>query len=324
MLPTPKAPPKLPFLEALCWQTHSIKHLAPEEMLRRYERGWHYRGVLANPSPEEEDFIKEIAQFYGSWLATDIQFGKMFNRDFHEKILTVLSHLNPSFFRECRAYFGGGTLVSLRHGEYRLSKDIDFICPVGEGYRLLRQEVADRGYNSIFARLDNITLPREIQADRYGVRFPVVVDKTPIKLEIVIEDRIQLGQPDYPSWSPVPCLNEIDSFAEKLLANADRWSDASIESRDLIDLAAQRLGSPIPKEAIDKAEKAYPVLDPLRKAIRNFQQNPRYRERCFSSLGIQTPSAIVDGLDLLASDLSLEATARTFIEQAPNDFDHDS
>lgn len=59
----------------------------------------------------------------------------MFERDFHRKILTVLSHLDAPFLAGCRAYFGGGTLVSLRHREYRLSQDIDFMCPVGLGYR---------------------------------------------------------------------------------------------------------------------------------------------------------------------------------------------
>jgi hypothetical protein len=36
--------------------------------------------------------------------------------------------------------------------------------------------------------------------------------------------------------------------------------DDSVESRDLIDLAILRLQSPIPQEAIEKAEKAYEVM----------------------------------------------------------------
>lgn len=308
MLVEPEVPQKLPFLEAICWQTTDVKHFTSFEMLSRYERGWHYRGVLGEPSSEELQFIKQLVQCHGSWLAT------MFDRKFHRKIITVLDHLNADFLDNCRAYFGGGTLISLRHGEHRLSKDIDFMCPLGQGYRLLRQEVADKGYNAIFASLDNIILTSEIQANQYGVRFPVTVDGTPIKFEIVVEGRIQLGNPDYLSWSSVPCLNETDSFAEKLLANSDRWLDASVESRDLIALAVLRLASPIPAEAIAKAENAYPVIEPLKRAIRNFQQQPDYREECFKSLMVNAPETIIDGLDLLAFDFGIEPTTRTLIE----------
>ncbi|MFN7660059.1 MAG: hypothetical protein ACK5P3_18360, partial [Dolichospermum sp.] len=118
-----------------------------------------------------------------------------------------------------------------------------------------------------------------------------------------MEGRIELGEADYPSWSPVPCLNQIDSFAEKLLANSDRWNDSSVESRDLIDLAIQRLNSPIPQAAIEKAESAYPVIEPLKKAIAFFQNHPNYRDKCFAALGIADPSKIIDGIDLMAADL---------------------
>ncbi|BAY00823.1 nucleotidyl transferase AbiEii/AbiGii toxin family protein [Anabaena sp. CCAP 1446/1C] len=129
-----------------------------------------------------------------------------------------------------------------------------------------------------------------------------------------MEGRIELGEADYPSWSPVPCLNQIDSFAEKLLANSDRWNDSSVESRDLIDLAIQRLNSPIPQAAIEKAESAYPVIEPLKKAISFFQNHPNYRDKCFTALGIAEPSKIIDGIDLMAADFNLNKTHRTFSE----------
>jgi len=238
----------------------------------------------------------------------------MFKRDFHRKIHTVLSHIDAQFLASCRAYFGGGTLVSLRHGEYRLSQDIDFMCPIGLGYRQLRQAIIARGYSAIFSSFDRISLPREIQANQYGIRFPVIIDGSQIKLEIVVEGYIQFGSPEYPSWSPVACLNNTDSFAEKLLANADRWADRRKDSRDIIDLSMQRLANPIPSEAIAKAENAYPVIQPLTKAIQNFQQKPEYRAECFNRLAVKEPSRIIDGLDMLACDLSLEATTRTFSE----------
>jgi Nucleotidyl transferase AbiEii toxin, Type IV TA system len=244
----------------------------------------------------------------------------MFRLELHQKILTVLNSLNPSFFQKCGAFFGGGTHLALKYDEYRCSKDIDFMCPVGDGYRFLRRTIADEGYNAIFISRDQIHLPREIQANQYGVRFPVAIDGTVIKFEIVIEGRIQLGQPEYFDWSPIPCLNPVDSFAEKLLANSDRWLDASIESRDLIDLAVLRRYAPMPEaavlgSAIAKAEAAYPVIEPLKLAITHFQDKPDYRAKCYDSLMITTPVEILDGLDLLANDFGLKPTTRMLLEE---------
>lgn len=310
-------PQRLPFLEAVCWQTVDVQHFTPAQMLRRYEQGWQYRGILGNLGVEELSFVRILAKYYGSWLATEQQ---MFDREFHQKILKVLQNVDSDFFQTCQIYFGGGTLISLSHKEYRLSKDIDFLCPVGDSYRLLRQAVAARGYDVLFSTRTDIDLPGDLQTNRYGVRFSVVVDRVPIKFEIVAEERITLGNPDYPDWSPVPCLNETDIFAEKLLANSDRWTDTSVESRDLIDLSMLRLAAPIPPMAIDKAEKAYPVIEPLKRAIHNFQAQPEYRERCFQALGIQAPERIIDGLDLLATDFNIAPTERTFKESKAFDW----
>jgi len=328
-------PAELPFLQAICWQAANVKNLTFEEMLCRYESGWHYWGVLGNPSTEELAFIQQISQHYKSWLVAElgsicqpqktekwVSFPGMFKREIHQKILTILSHLNVEFLEECHAYFGGGTLVSMEHGEYRLSQDIDFMCPMDGGYSLLRRKVAEGGYDVIFASRDSpgdnfasrIILPNDIQSNQYGIRFPVIVGGATIKFEMVCEGRIRFGKPNYPNWSPVPCLNQIDIIAEKLLANADRWPSDRVNSRDLIDLAMQRLASPIPQKAIDKAEAAYQVMEPLIRAIQYFQDRPDYREKCYDILSIAEPNQVIDGIDLLAQDLGKEVTVRTFRE----------
>ncbi len=61
-------PEKLPFLEAICWQTENVYRFKPEEMLSRYERGWRYRNLFNNLEGEEIDFLKQIATQYNSWL----------------------------------------------------------------------------------------------------------------------------------------------------------------------------------------------------------------------------------------------------------------
>lgn len=236
----------------------------------------------------------------------------MFNHDHHQKIIHVLRSLKSSVFEEVGAYFGGGTLITLLYGEYRWSKDIDFICPVGEGYRKLRGLIHDNSQASIFfEKTDGIEFSRDIKADQYGIRFPIKVDGISIKFEIIAEARITLNPPERFEHIPVPCLDFNDCCTEKLLANADRWNDTSIESRDLIDLAILRLQHPISQEAMNKAEGAYPVIDSLSKAIDKFQSTPQYREKCFSALQIDNRPAIIDGLDLLAIDRSKPLTVRT-------------
>jgi hypothetical protein len=65
-------PTDLPFLKAICWQTDYVEHFTLDEMLNRYERGWKYRGVLADLEGEELEFLRRLANAKGSWLVTDV------------------------------------------------------------------------------------------------------------------------------------------------------------------------------------------------------------------------------------------------------------
>lgn len=60
------APTELPFLAAISWFDPQYRNLAPLEMLRRYEAGWRFLGVLAEPSAAERRFIRELVDRYGS------------------------------------------------------------------------------------------------------------------------------------------------------------------------------------------------------------------------------------------------------------------
>jgi hypothetical protein len=61
-------PERLPFLESISWFDREYRDLSPLDMLRRYESGWRWRGVLTDPSPEEWELIRELVQRYGSHL----------------------------------------------------------------------------------------------------------------------------------------------------------------------------------------------------------------------------------------------------------------
>lgn len=242
--------------------------------------------------------------------------GYLFRYPHHHVIIAILQSMNTHLLSQTRTLFGGGTRIVLEHDEYRCSQDIDFLCSFGVGYRQLRSEIAKDGYNVLFSNRSDLSFPRDIQADQYGIRFPIQhrQHQTLIKFEIIAEGRIELADATQLAWTSVPCLTIADSYAEKLLANADRSRDTSVQSRDLIDLSALRLHTPIPTEAIAKAEQAYPVVDELIAAIKLFQEKPDYRARCFKSLQVDNPQRIIDGIDLLASDFQLPKTKRRFDE----------
>ncbi len=304
-------PHKLPFLEFLGWQIGDVYRLTQLEMLASYERGWRYRHITNLPASELA-FIKQLAIDRKSWLLSEFM---DFEIGHHQLIYRVLESLNCEFLSECRAYFGGGTLISLDLGEYRTSNDIDFICALGSDYRKLRNAISDRHPRILLK--DNSALEIErFTADQYGIRMAIVVDGVTIKTEIIAEARFELDLPRQPSWSPVECLSVSDCFTSKLLANADRYTDPSVHSRDLIDLAFLRNERSIPPLAIDKAETAYRVMIPLKAALTKFQADADLRFHCYENLTISEDfrSQLIDGIDLLAIDLGLAKTIRTIGE----------
>ncbi len=310
-------PSKLPFLEFLGWQIADVYRLTQLEMLASYERGWRYRHITDLPVSELV-FIKQLAVDRKSWLLSEFM---DFDVGHHQLIYRVLENLNDKLLSECRVYFGGGTLISLDLGEYRTSNDIDFICSLGSDYRKLRNTVSDRTPRILLKNNSELEIAR-FTADQYGIRMAIVVDEIPIKTEIIAEARFELDLPRQPSWSPVECLSITDCFTSKLLANADRYADPSVHSRDLIDLAFLRNSQPIPSLAIEKAEAAYRVMSPLNTALIKFQSDADLRFHCYENLRISEAfrSKLIDGIDLLAIDLGLAKTSRTISESGDDVF----
>lgn len=235
----------------------------------------------------------------------------MFRREQHRKVLSLLHALDSEILSRCRFFFGGGTRIVLDLDEYRESRDIDFLCADAEGYADLRFAATTRGYDALFnpGSRNDIHFPREMKIDQYGIRFPVEIEEDLIRVELIREARIGLGPGVRPSWSPVDCLAVPDCYAEKVLANSDRWADRQFLSRDLIDLAALRsqLG-PVPEEAWDKVERAYKTAgrDDLLKAITAFAGDGAHRQRCFQGLQIDDPEPILGGVKELRRDLAPE------------------
>ena len=82
-------------------------------------------------------------------------------------------------------------MLVMEYGEYRLSRDLDFLCIYGESFSRLRREVFNAGYAALFnseqfnseqfnseqfnsersnlAQSQGIQFPRDIRTDRYGL-----------------------------------------------------------------------------------------------------------------------------------------------------------
>lgn len=178
-----------------------------------------------------------------------------FSRPEHEAIGDALRRMNHRMLTDNRCWFGGGTAIVLRLGEYRSSLDVDFLCSDVDGYREVRNALVSKGPGALFP--GEIKSVRGIRADQYGIRMFVEHLGQPIKFEIVRESRIEVeGEPD--PVLQVPTLLVDDMFAEKLLANSDRCMDRSTAYRDAIDLGrlVEAYG-PIPENALAKAVGAY-------------------------------------------------------------------
>lgn len=220
----------------------------------------------------------------------------MFNRLHHQAIAQVLHALDGDLLRNHQCWFGGGTAIAMRYGEYRVSVDIDFLVSSKEGYRDLRQLVS-AGLGPLF--LDD-TLPfaplREVRTDQYGIRSMLQVVGQDIKFEIVREGRIEL---DTPGPDDTVCgiatLSPLDMATSKLLANADRWYDDGAFNRDLIDLAMMNPNRDLLERAVGKAQGAYgnAILEDLAKAIDRVENRNGWLERCMDAMAMDIPKAVL-------------------------------
>lgn len=222
----------------------------------------------------------------------------MFERPHHRRIARVLSALDGDLLREANCLFGGGTAIALRFGEYRESVDMDFLVSCLDRYRGLRQLLTGEGGFADLLRPDGerFRLAREVRADQYGIRTTLQVDDLPIKFEIVLEGRIEIeAASGKDQVCGVSTLTPLDMATSKLLANADRWSDDSVFSRDVIDLAMMSPSLPLLRKALLKAQGAYgeAIARDLDRAIERLQNRLDWLERCLQVMAITLPKAVL-------------------------------
>ena len=223
-----------------------------------------------------------------------------YRRARHRLVARLLAVLDAGFIATNHCYFGGGTRIALELDEFRESQDIDFLCADIAGYRALRAGISERSLGPILGTARKlpagITLLRDVRADQYGIRTLIGVDGEPVKFEIILEARIGLtsAQPDN---LPVQSLDRVSCFAEKWLANADRWNDASVASRDVIDLAFMlgAWGSSDAQAGAERAASAYgaAIKQSALSACAKIIEGLAYRKQCAGALLIEDAAALL-------------------------------
>lgn len=217
----------------------------------------------------------------------------MFERAHHQAIARVLAKLDTDLLERTECYFGGGTAIALSAGEYRESVDIDFLVSSAEGYRELRERIAEKGINGITT--EPVELARDMILDQYGLRGRIKNDsESPIKIEIVKEGRIELAHSTNRIVG-IPALTREDMYSQKLLANSDRWLDASVMHRDIIDLAMMiDAWGEIPESSVAKAAEAYgkSILNDFRKAAEKIIQNPAELNAAIAAMAMDAHLAL--------------------------------
>ena len=221
----------------------------------------------------------------------------MFKREHHQKIFEVLQRLDAQVLKNHACYFGGGTAIALMNGEYRESVDIDFLVSDLIAYRALRQLLTGQeGFAAIIKSGRELVLARDIRTDQYGIRAMLRVGGINIKFEIISEGRIAFDAPkDKDCVGEIATLSRVDLVACKLLANTDRWSDDSVFSRDVIDLAMMKVNKNELHQAAEKAKAAYgnSVLISLEKAIDRLFTKEGLLDSCITAMKISVPRAVL-------------------------------
>jgi Nucleotidyl transferase AbiEii toxin, Type IV TA system len=178
-----------------------------------------------------------------------------FWRPEHQAVATALLAMDHVLLEDCKCWFGRGTEIVLDLDEYRLSKDIDFLCADPAGYRQMRLLTVAAGASALFRA--GVREERAFRSDQYGVRGMISVGDIALRFEIIRESRISLeGYAD--STFGVPRLHLVDRVAEKMLANADRCQDRVTAYRDAADLGMLALHrGHFHEVSLKKAERAY-------------------------------------------------------------------
>jgi hypothetical protein len=162
----------------------------------------------------------------------------MFARSRHQLIAVALGCMDAEVLRSADCLFAGGTALAMRFGEYRESVDIDFVVAEASAYRRLRETCQQGGFDAPTVPGQRVVVAGPMRIDQYGIRTRLLVAGERVKFEVIREGRIPLDRPGRTDVvMGLATATVTDLVAMKLLANSDRWTDPTVFSRDIIDLA---------------------------------------------------------------------------------------
>ena len=231
----------------------------------------------------------------------------MFTRSHHQLLATALGCLDADRLRSSGVLFAGGTALTLRFGEYRESVDLDFVVSDADAYQRTREACRREGLGALAVAGQRAVTADPMRIDQYGIRTRLWVAASPIKFEIIREARVSLDPPspdDAVAGLATPTLRDL--MAMTLLANSDRWTDPTVFSRDVIDVAMAQPRRPVLDRALHKAVSAYgdSVVRDAHHAAARLLDDRDLLERCTRALSFGPPRALlVDRLRRLVARL---------------------
>jgi hypothetical protein len=89
----------------------------------------------------------------------------------HQRILQILQSLDAQFLTDCNALFGGGTLVSLSHGEFRVSKDR---ASVLDSTALISEQIDGLSHSDAYVRARSAALIAQLPLSQVSDFFPLL------------------------------------------------------------------------------------------------------------------------------------------------------
>jgi len=221
----------------------------------------------------------------------------MYRRERHQIIASLLSTLDGELLKQHQCYFGGGTAIAMRYGEFRTSFDIDFLIADNSNFVDLKSLVRGQGFAALIKPdFRSTVIGSDPIMDKYAIRGSMRLLTENLKFEIVVEGYLTLDEPsDEDFVNGIASLTEVDLVATKLLANSDRFSDDGTFNRDAIDLAFMEINKISKSRGYQKALSAYgaDVERNLIKAIDNLQSNPDWLDRCMNFMEIEEPRCVV-------------------------------
>jgi len=235
------------------------------------------------------------------------------NREYHNRLWDILNALDLDRVHEVGLAFAGGTLCSMRYGEYRKSVDIDFFVEDNHfaAFTSFRKDIASK--YPLFSREYDVVVK---QNDTHMVQFLLKPRSEPedvkrVKIEFVCSDIPLAGKE---LFRGILSLTPEASVACKLIAQVSRGRVPETKHKDLIDLLM--LHANVPSDAFERGVETastYTKREKIESVIRTDIEQTIYSPEAFIA-SCRQATVDIDIRDMLLEELRIWGG---FAEQTP-------